>query len=255
MRFTKLGYDAFREVIGASATKPFPGPWRILGKTDYVALYNAFAVKHEQDDYDAIHAVRFRETVKAFGPYLEAAKSVIELGGHGRIGLFAQETFGVQYTNYEAELREPYDLPSEAFDVVLCLEIIEHLKDRPSIEEEQNDYWNYSGVLNLLSESHRILKSGGVLLVTTPNATSVDTIKCILAGDHPFMFDPHVRELAPKQVKAFAEHVGFTLEEFGTFFAWGVCDQELRHKISKMIAELGFDPSHRGDDAFYVFRR
>ncbi|MGH7223162.1 MAG: class I SAM-dependent methyltransferase [Gemmataceae bacterium] len=248
---------AFREVIATSAAKPFPALRRVLGETDYVALYDAFAARRQQDDYDAIHAVRFRETVKAFGPYLEAATSIIELGGHGRIGLFAQDRFGTQYSSYENELREPYNLPTAGFDVVLCLEVIEHMKDRPSLEGDQNDIacWNYSGAVNLLSESHRILKPGGVLLVTTPNATSLDSIKCILAGDHPFMFDPHVRELAPKQVKAFAEHVGFTLEKFGTFFAWTECSNELRQKIAKMITDLGFDASNRGDDAYYVFRR
>lgn len=249
MRFVKLGYLAFRELIAASSGKPWP--------RDYVALYNMFAAKREQDDYDVIHAVRFRETAKVFGPYLETARHIIELGGHGRIGLFVEETFGIKCSCYEAELREPYNLPSEAFDVVLCLEVIEHLKDRVTQEDRQSDIecWNYSGVLNLLSESHRILKPGGVLLMTTPNATSLDTIKCILAGDHPFLFDPHVRELAPKQVKAFGEHAGFTLEKFGTFFAWTECSQELRQKISKMISDLGFSPANRGDDAYYVFRR
>jgi SAM-dependent methyltransferase len=256
MRFAKLGYNAFREVIAASKSIPLPAVFR-SSKRDYAALYERFASGRPSDDYDLIHALRFRETANAFGSYLEVAKSVLELGGHGRIGLFAEETFGVRYSSYEKELREPYDLPSEAFDVVLCLEVIEHMKDRPSLETDQHDIscWNYSGALNLLSESYRILKPGGVLLLTTPNATSVDAIKCILAGDHPFMFDPHVRELAPQQVKAFAEHVGFTLEKFGTFFAWETCDPKLRQRISKMIAKLGFDSSHRGNDAYFAFRR
>lgn len=198
-----------------------------------------------------------RQTVKAFGPYLQGAKSIIELGGHGRIGMFAHETFGVPYLPYEGELREPFDIPDQSCDVLLCLEVIEHLKDRISLEhsETDRDCWNYSGVLNLLNESYRILKPGGVLLVTTPNASSVDAIKCILAGDHPFQFEFHVRELTPKQVKAFGEHVGFTLEQFGTFFAWSVCDQNLRSRLLKIIADLGFDTSNRGDDAYYAFRR
>ena len=69
------------------------------------------------------------------------------------------------------------------------------------------------------------------------------------------MFDPHVRELAPKQVKAIAKLVGFQLEMFGTFYAWGVASDELRKKITEMIEALGFNPQHRGDDAFYAFRK
>jgi SAM-dependent methyltransferase len=255
----KLGYQAFREIVAASRERPFPGHGKPTQNEQerYEALYQAYIAKRECNDYDYIHATRFRETVKAFGGYLEPAKAILELGGHGRVGVFARDTFGASYQSYVQDLRDPYDLPNGAFDVVLCLEVIEHLKDSRSSEIDINDIacWNYSGVLNLMYESYRVLRPGGVLLVTTPNAISVDVIKCVLAGDHPFMFGPHVRELVPMQVKAFGELVGFELESFGTFFAWGVCDTALRHKILDMIAALGFDPSHRGDDAYYALRR
>ena len=253
----KLGYLAFREAISASFSRPFPAPVR-RDEDAYVALWDFHVAKrHDLNDYDHIHAVRFRETVKVFGAYLSKAKTILELGGHSRLGIFAKEALGVEYCGYEGELREPYDLPSETFDCVLCLEVIEHLKDARSSETTMDDIacWNYSGVMNLLQESYRLTKPGGLLLVTTPNAASVDVIGRVLAGDSPQMFNPHVRELAPKQVKAFAELVGFRLVSFGTFFAWRECPQELRKKLLDLITSLGFDPTNRGDDAYYAFEK
>lgn len=52
---------------------------------------------------------------------------MIELRGGARTGTFAHETFGICHRSYEAEPREPCGL-SGLFDVVLCLEVIEHLK-------------------------------------------------------------------------------------------------------------------------------
>ena len=34
-----------------------------------------------------------------------------------------------------------------------------------------------------------------------------------------------------------------------------VATDELRRKLTDMIEALGFDPQHRGDDAFYAFRK
>lgn len=257
-RMMKLGYQAFREAIAASFGRPYPAPLPTDAGARYLAMWESYVAKRQDlDDYDHTHAIRFRQTVKVFGPYLSKAKSVLELGGHSRIGVFARDVFGIDYRGYEGELRDPYDLPSDAFDVVLCLEVLEHLKDARRSETTINDIacWNYSGVMNLLQESYRVMKPGGVLLVTTPNAASVDVIGRVLAGDPPQMFNPHVRELAPRQVKAFAELVGFQLELFGTYFAWGECSAELREKVLDFITSVGFDPSNRGDDAYYVLQR
>jgi SAM-dependent methyltransferase len=49
----------------------------------------------------------------------------------------------------------PTELPSEEYDLILLLEVVEHLKD---------DY-----LKSTLSEARRLLKPGGCLLITTPN--------------------------------------------------------------------------------------
>ncbi|RYG94036.1 MAG: FkbM family methyltransferase, partial [Alphaproteobacteria bacterium] len=223
----------------------------------YSELYDGFSASRIGDDYDYVHSVRFRATAALFGGYLERSRKIVELGGHSRIGVFAQTVFQSDYQAYESELRDRFNLPNGAFDCVLCLEVIEHIKDTAVSETtiERIASFNYSGVMNVLSEAFRVLRPGGVLLITTPNAASVDVIFKVMQGEHPHLFEPHVRELAPKQVKAFAERVGFHLEAFGTFFAWGTADEDTRSRILEFISQMGFDPSNRGDDAVYVLRK
>jgi SAM-dependent methyltransferase len=52
----------------------------------------------------------------------------------------------------------PYPLADESFDAVLLTEVLEHLREYP---------------LRTLEEARRILRPGGVLVVTTPNAAYI----------------------------------------------------------------------------------
>lgn len=254
-----MDWQPLMEAYAISEALPMPVPMQISPEDieKYGQLYDVFAASRDADDYDYVHAVRFRATASLLGEQLSQAKRIVELGGHSRIGVFAEQVFGAYYQPYSAELRDRFDLPGEAFDCVLCLEVIEHLKDTLASETtiERIASFNYSGIMNLLTESYRVLEPGGLLLITTPNAVSVDVMIRVMRGDHPHLFDPHVRELAPKQVKAFAERVGFRLEAFGTFFAWQTADDDTRARALAFINEMGFDAANRGDDAVYVFRK
>jgi 2-polyprenyl-3-methyl-5-hydroxy-6-metoxy-1,4-benzoquinol methylase len=61
----------------------------------------------------------------------------------------------------------PYPLPSESFDVVLLTEVLEHLRDYP---------------LKALVETGRLLRPGGLLVLTTPNAASLQNRARLLLG-------------------------------------------------------------------------
>ena len=52
--------------------------------------------------------------------------------------------------------RYPYPLETQSFDVIECKDVIEHLHDIPAT----------------LAECHRILKPGGLLILTTPHFSS-----------------------------------------------------------------------------------
>ncbi len=161
------------------------------------------------------------------------------------------ETFECFVDHFDAE-KDCFPYPDEHYDTVLCCELIEHLASDP---------------MHMMVEIHRILKPGGHLLLTTPNAASLRAISAILQGYHPGFFAAYIRptaggeaearhnrEYAPREVRGLLENSGFTVVrlESGEFrdephpeFAW--VRQLLRHY--KLEAEL------RGDGLFALGRK
>lgn len=69
---------------------------------------------------------------------------------------------------------EAFPYPDETFDVVLFCEIIEHLLSDP---------------VHALLEIRRILKPGGILVLTTPNVVRLDNVRKVIAGEN--FYDPY----------------------------------------------------------------
>jgi SAM-dependent methyltransferase len=70
--------------------------------------------------------------------------------------------------------REPLPYPDNAFDLVTCSEVVEHLE-------------NYRA---LLREAHRVTKPGGLLVLTTPNVLNVQSRMRYLVSGFPVLFGP-----------------------------------------------------------------
>jgi len=94
----------------------------------------------------------------------------------------------------------PYPLPDESFDIVLLTEVLEHLREYP---------------LRALTEAGRILRPGGLLLLTTPNAASPQSrVRLALGGSvhtplHDWIFGlPHARHAREYTVAELQELVG-----------------------------------------------
>jgi SAM-dependent methyltransferase len=83
-------------------------------------------------------------------------------GSNGRIDEIAIYVFNIE--------RESYPFPDASFDIVLCMEVIEHLVYSPT---------------HMLAEAHRVLKPGGRLLLSTPNAVDLHKTFTMLLNRAP----------------------------------------------------------------------
>jgi SAM-dependent methyltransferase len=97
----------------------------------------------------------------------------------------------------ELESEAPLPLGDGGFDLVLCAETLEHVRD----------------VQLLLSEARRVLRPGGTLALTTPAHGRLDGL-AILALGFERRFDPlspHLRFLSRRSLRRLLEEMGFEL--------------------------------------------
>jgi len=67
--------------------------------------------------------------------------------------------------------RDPFPFADATFDVALFCEVIEHMQMDP---------------LHALAELNRVLKPGGTLVLTTPNAARLENVSALLAGHNVY---------------------------------------------------------------------
>ena len=139
--------------------------------------------------------------IAAFVRALPETGRALDVGcGDGRLTtlLRAREVVGADVSAV-ALARAPFDgvklepdeqLPfaDNEFDLVLCAETIEHVRD----------------VQLLLSELRRVLRPGGRLAVTTPASAP------LIRPEHPF--SPHIRFFTRRSLRGALEATGFEVE-------------------------------------------
>lgn len=116
---------------------------------------------------------------------------------------------GIKYKIYNLErVRIPF--PNNYFDIILMLEVIEHITVLPQI---------------IFKEIYKKLRNNGVLFLTTPNLLRIQNRLKFLIGQCPFpiwKYDQkegmeHFREYSFKELKSVLEEIGFEIY-FSEFF-------------------------------------
>jgi SAM-dependent methyltransferase len=205
----------------------------------------------DEAGYVQDHRVRYTETLRRFWRAFDASRGgkVLCLGGKSHFELWLGSHFGFELEVYGTDLRLPFSLAPRTFDLVLMLEVIEHLYDVPS-RDTFSDEFHFTGMHSCLSESYRVLASGGFLCLSTPNIVSLDAIGQACLGLTPFQYTPHVRELTPSEVRNFLGDAGFAVVACDTAFVWNPVSGVDRLSLLNMLSAAGFDTSDRGDDIF-----
>lgn len=104
--------------------------------------------------------------------------------------------------------RETFPYADANFDVVLNCDIIEHTLCNP---------------VHMLAECHRVLKPGGLLVLTTPNVLRLDNVVRLLRGTNIYdKYVPespsarHPREYTPDEIRRLLEWLGFDVLQLQT---------------------------------------
>ena len=108
--------------------------------------------------------------------------------------------------------KDPFPFEADSFDIVLCMEVLEHLGYSPS---------------HMLAESHRVLAPGGLLFITVPNFINIKRTVNMLRN-HPTEFPysgygiygRHQREFAPAEVSALVQACHFEVGALETANVW-----------------------------------
>jgi glycosyltransferase involved in cell wall biosynthesis/SAM-dependent methyltransferase len=154
------------------------------------------------------------------------------------------EEFHFQEKNVDVE-HDRFPFPDSYFDVVLCCELIEHLREDP---------------MHMLIELNRILKWGGLVILTTPNIASAHSIREAISGSSPYIYglhhiedptDRHIREYTFKDVNVALKSSGFKVINLFTSDIWYQVDEEFLRQLD----QSGVPRKLRSDTIFAVGRK
>ncbi len=176
-------YNRLVDMVRLSEAYVSPGS-RVL---DVGMAYGFYTLALQRRTGSEVVGTELKENIPAYCSYLAAA--------------------GVAIEPWEAG-EEELPFPNDYFDVVICAEMIEHLRFTPAI---------------LLREVHRVTKPSGRLLLTTPNISTLPNVLRLLRGKNicePFAdgegsgFDnrAHPREYTAGEVRDCLDATGWEVE-------------------------------------------
>jgi SAM-dependent methyltransferase len=154
------------------------------------------------------HLRRLIRTLEKLSPLFDKNPSVLDIGGFGELLLILRKFYGLTSvhgvslegnafgyrdgrllsyddSNLEYSIRiDACDVErarlqhdSNSLDIVTCFEVLEHLRYDPMF---------------MLLEIYRVLRHGGILVLSTPNASSWESLARVAAFSSPFTFSSYL---------------------------------------------------------------
>ncbi len=156
------------------------------------------------------------------------------------------EVCGRQFDWYNFDLtRHPFPMAEEVYDLVICCEILEHLPHDPMF---------------MMEGINRVLKLGGILLLTTPNINSARSIKAMLNHEMPYLqyhytswasTEHHSLEYNPKLLQSLLEAAGMEIVTLKTRDSWSESPSE----ILNLLTRLRLSRELREDNIFVLSKK
>ncbi|MEO6326416.1 MAG: methyltransferase domain-containing protein [Thermoanaerobaculia bacterium] len=173
------------------------------------------------------------------------------------------ESYCFNFPTFNLEVAHPYPYAAQTFDVILFCETLEHLVLNP---------------LRVFREFRRILRPGGLLVITLPNALRLANVAAMLGGRNFFdlywvdngVHGRHNREFTVEEVVALLRSDGYEVvrSETRDRFDYDRIPMEAidysgppsvlpfkRKELLDWIRMAGGTPDNRGDNIYVVARR
>jgi SAM-dependent methyltransferase len=188
------------------------------------------------------HVKRLLQMIERLEPFLKNKPAILDIGSFGELPLILRKFYGlsaVHANSYEGNFisfgegkllakedpkteiafvidqcdveHMPMRQADGSLDIVTCFEMLEHLRHDPMF---------------MMLDIHRVLRPDGLLILTTPNASSWDSFARVAEFESPFMFSSyfangsgigHCKEYSVSEITRLIENAGFTLETLETF--------------------------------------
>jgi SAM-dependent methyltransferase len=241
-----------------------PGYWRTVGAATLLdgeaarvrfvdETMRRYVATHPGDDHAAksypYDVLRLAKTLEWLAELRPSGLRILELGWYGVASFVLEQAFpDNDYVRDPADLRQPLPYPDQRFDLVLGMEVIEHVADL-----EYAHATTLSGVRHSLREVRRVLRVDGSTLLTTPNACSLLVLERALRLEPPWQYPFHFRELTPHELQILVEQAGLHVRRFRTEYVWSRPEQMAA--LRSFLRDNELDEELRGDDMFLLAQR
>lgn len=202
---------------------------------------------------------RFYDTIYFADDYLPNFVKAVDLGrsfdGDPFIKCLAIAYPEIDIDRYEGDLLMPLRIQDDYYDGVICTEVIEHFSDQKESGDPCDGYY-YHSAYSLLSEINRILKKGGMLLLTTCNASSITAIGNAIEDRPPFVWHQHVREFGPQQLINMLLERDFSICRLDTYDSLtSEVSLHTERTVKEAIIRAGQDLTFRGNVIMVVAQK
>jgi glycosyltransferase involved in cell wall biosynthesis/SAM-dependent methyltransferase len=259
------------------ATHTVPSGWEEAGQlTEQKAAATVdemlAAIPSGDRDLHTSHARRYVKTLQRI-PKARGRMSLLELGSYGPMLPACRRVLGYEHVvgsdwfsekpvgpvadwrdpasedaypffNFNVE-KDRFPFADHSFDVVLCCEVVEHLTCDPMF---------------MMIEINRVLRFGGVLVLTTPNVASARAVAGCLRSSVPYFFsnfmvsgstNRHNFEYATREISILARGAGFGEVAVTTEYCWS----EPLPEVQDFMERAGVPPHLIGDNLFVVAKK
>ena len=185
---------------------------------------------------------------------------VLQVGGHSDFDVKLRHVFAglTDLDRTWGDLRTERYGADDRYDLVISMEVVEHLHDVPNPADPFPDVVSESGAKWHHDQCFRALRPDGILFLTTPNATSMANIWQMFIEKMPMFYRPHFREYPALDMLEQLKTAGFEVDRFGTANVWPTLwdgNSFVDSQVKSCLRNAGASEDNRGQSTMILARK